>query len=319
MKKKINIGIIGKNFGHKVTYKVIKKIKTLKTIAFCFKTNSYLKNNKTITIYNDWKKLLKNKNLNAVVIASPPETHFNIIKEAIKNKIHIFCEKPVTKSYREINQICSIIKKKNIIHFVNFEFPQIQAFIFFKKKILNNIKIKKINIEWFMKIPQQKRSSWKDSHKKGGGVFYNYLCHCIYYLIDLFGELVVEKSIKKPSKNPKDLMIKFRNINKNFIININLKILPITSKKKSIHQIKIFSNKGIYSLLSKTENVNDKFCLKKSNKIIFQPKIDNEDFRIFPILKNLKNFQKSIFNKKITRPNFFDARKIHLIINQLSS
>ena len=319
MKKKINIGIIGKNFGHKVSYKAIKRIKSFNTVAFCFKSKSFLKIDKKIKIYKDWKNLLNKKNLNAIVIASPPETHFKIIKEAIKKKIHIFCEKPVTRSYEEIYQICNIIKKKNIVHFVNFEFPQIQAFIFFKKKILDNIKIKKINIEWFIKIPRQKRSSWKDPHQKGGGVFYNYLCHCIYYLIDLFGELVVEKSIKKINKNPKNLMIKFRNINKNFIININFKILPIKSKKKSIHQIKIFSNKGIYSLLSKTENVNDKFCLKKSNKIIFKPKVNNEDFRIFPMHKNLKNFQKSIINKKITRPNFFDAKKVHLYINQLSS
>lgn len=319
MKKKINIGIIGKNFGHKVTYKVLKKIKSFNTIAFCFKSSSYLKNDKKITIYKDWKKLLRNKRLDAIVIASPPETHFKIIKEAIKRKIHIFCEKPATKSYREINQICNIIKKKKIIHSVNFEFPNIGAFIFFKKKILDNIKIKKINIEWFIKIPQQKRSSWKNSHKRGGGIFYNYICHNIYYLNDLFGELVIDKSIKQPSKNPKNLIIKFRNINENFIININFKILTIGSKKRSIHKIKIFSNKGIYSLLSKTENINDKFYLKKSNKIIYKPKMNNEDFRIYPMLKNLKNFQKSIINKKIAKPNFFDAKKIHLVINKLSS
>ena len=319
MKKKINIGIIGKNFGHKVTYKVIKKIKSFNTIAFCFKSNSYLKNNKKITIYKDWKKLLNNKNLNAIVIASPPETHFKIIKEAIKKKIHIFCEKPVTKSLKEINQICNMIKKKNIIHSVNFQFPNIGAFIFLKKKILNNIKIKKINIEWFIKIPRHKRSTWKDLHKKGGGIFYNYLCHNIYYLNELFGELLIEKSIKKPRKNPKSLIIKFRNIKDNFIININFKILSVSSKKKPNHKIQILSNKGIYLLLSKTESVKDKFYLKKSNKIIYKPKIDNEDFRISPMLKNLRNFQKSIINKKIAKPNFFDAQKVHSVINKLSS
>lgn len=319
MKKKINVAIIGKNFGHKVTYEVIKKIKALNTIAFCFRTNSNFKNNKKILVYKDWKKLLKNKNLNAIIIASPPETHFDIIKEAIKKKIHVFCEKPVTRSYKEINKICNLIKEKKIVHGVNFEFPKIESFIFFKERILKNIKINNVDIKWFMKIPRQKRPSWKDIHKKGGGIFYNYISHSIYYLNDLFGELVIKDSIKKPIKNPKSIIIKFCDINRNFIINLTFKILPLSSKQKSIHQIKVFSNKGIYTLFSKTENVNDKFLLKKSNKIIYKPRIRNEDFRIYPMLKNLKNFQRSIVDKKITKPNFFDAKRVHQIINQLSS
>ena len=36
-------------------------------------------------------------------------------------------------------------------------------------------------------------------------------------------------------------------------------------------------------------------------------------------LTNLKNFQKSINEKKILKPNFFDAKKVHFIINELSS
>ena len=32
-----------------------------------------------------------------------------------------------------------------------------------------------------------------------------------------------------------------------------------------------------------------------------------------------KNFQKSINEKKLLKPNFFDAKKIHFIINELSS
>ena len=73
MKKKINIGIIGRNFGYKVIFKVIKKIKSFNTIAFCFKKSSNLKNYKHIKIYKNWKKILQDKNINAVVIASPPK------------------------------------------------------------------------------------------------------------------------------------------------------------------------------------------------------------------------------------------------------
>ena len=202
---------------------------------------------------------------------------------------------------------------------VNYEFPKIAAFKFFKKNILKKIYIKKIQVNWTIKISQQKRSSWKNSHNRGGGIFYNYICHNIYYLEDLFGDFVIEKLDKNRKKNPTSIKIKLKNIKKNFIIYVNFKILSLKSKQKPIHQIKIFSKNYNFELFSKTESLSDQFILKKSNKVIFKPINDKKDFRFYPVFTNLKNFQKSINEKKLLKPNFFDAKKIHFIINELSS
>ena len=317
--KKINVGIIGKNFGYKLIFTVIQRVKEFNTIAFCFKNPSNFKTVNKIKIYTDWKKMLSNKKINAVIISSPPETHLEIIKTAIKKKIHIFCEKPVTKSYKQVIQVTNLLKNKKLFHMVNYEFPKIAAFKFFKKNILKKIHIKKIQINWTIKISRQKRSSWKNSHNRGGGIFYNYICHSIYYLEDLFGDFVIEKLDKNRKKNPTSIKIKLRNIKKNFIIYVNFKILSLKSKQKPIHQIKIFSKKNNFELFSKTESLSDQFILKKSNKVIFKPINDKKDFRFYPVFTNLKNFQKSINEKKLLKPNFFDAKKIHFIINELSS
>ena len=317
--KKINVGIIGKNFGYKLIFNVIQRLKEFNTIAFCFKNPSNFKTVNKIKIYTDWKKMLSNKKINAVIISSPPETHLEIIKTAIKKKIHIFCEKPVTKSYKQVIQVTNLLKNKKLFHMVNYEFPKIAAFKFFKKNILKKIHIKKIQINWTIKISHQKRSSWKNSHNKGGGIFYNYICHSIYYLEDLFGDFVIEKLDKNRKKNPTSIKIKLKNIKKNFIIYVNFKILSLKSKQKPIHQIKIFGKNNNFELFSKTESLSDQFILKKSNKVIFKPINDKKDFRFYPVFTNLKNFQKSINEKKLLKPNFFDAKKIHFIINELSS
>ena len=317
--KKINVGIIGKNFGYKLIFNVIQRVKEFNTIAFCFKNPSNFKTVNKIKIYTDWKKMLSNKKINAVIISSPPETHLEIIKTAIKKKIHIFCEKPVTKSYKQVIQVTNLLKNKKLFHMVNYEFPKIAAFKFFKKNILKKIYIKKIQINWTIKISQQKRSSWKNSHNRGGGIFYNYICHSIYYLEDLFGDFVIEKLDKNRKKNPTSIKIKLRNIKKNFIIYVNFKILSLKSRQKPIHRIKIFSKKNNFELFSKTESLSDQFILKKSSKVIFKPINDKKDFRFYPVFTNLKNFQKSINEKKLLKPNFFDAKKIHFIINELSS
>ena len=317
--KKINVGIIGKNFGYKLIYTVIHRIKEFNTIAFCFKNPVNFKTINKIKIYTDWKKMLSNKKIDAVIISSPPETHLEIIKTAIKKKIHIFCEKPVTKSYKQVMQVINLLENKKLLHIVNYEFPKIAAFKFFKKNILKKIHIKKIQINWTIKMPQQKRSSWKNFHNKGGGIFYNYICHTIYYLQELFGDFSIENVNKDRKKNPMNIKIKLRNIKKNFIIYINFKILSLKSKQKPIHQIKIFDKNNNFELFSKTKSLSDQFILKKSNKVIFKPIDNKKDFRFYPVFENLKNFQKSINEKKILKPNFFDAEKIHFLINRISS
>ena len=153
MKNKINLGIIGKNFGYNVIYKAFSKNKTYKVKGFSYKSKKTEKINipKGIKIYSDWKKLILDKKISAVIIATPPILHKSITKFAIQNNKHVFCEKPFTCTLRDANFICNLVKrKKNISHMVNYEFADIDAFRFFKKKIISNLKINKIFLNWFI-------------------------------------------------------------------------------------------------------------------------------------------------------------------------
>ena len=139
MQNKINIGIIGKNFGYNVIYKSFLKNKRYKIKGFSFKSKKKdkIKISKNIKIYSSWKKLILDKKINAIVIATPPILHKSIIKFAFKNNKHVFCEKPFTCSTKEANFVCNLVKrKKNISHMVNYEFGEIDAFNFFRKKKL---------------------------------------------------------------------------------------------------------------------------------------------------------------------------------------
>ena len=91
MQNKINIGIIGKNFGYNVIYKSFIKNKNYRIKGFCFKSKKVGKLiiPKNIKIYSSWKKLILDKKIDAVAISSPPKTHEKIVRFAIK-KINIF-------------------------------------------------------------------------------------------------------------------------------------------------------------------------------------------------------------------------------------
>ena len=87
MKKKINVGIIGRNFGYKVIYKALIKHKYFNVIGFSFKKKiSNIILPKNIKIYKNWKQLVSNKKIKAIFIASPPNTHKEIINFSLKKK-----------------------------------------------------------------------------------------------------------------------------------------------------------------------------------------------------------------------------------------
>ena len=136
MQNKINLGIIGKNFGLNVIYKAFLKNKKFNIVGFSFKSKkTKITIPKNVKVYSSWKNLILDKKINAIVIAAPPVLHKKMIKFALKNNKHIFCEKPFTCSNKEANSICNLLKrKKKISHMVNYEFAEIPAFNFLKKK-----------------------------------------------------------------------------------------------------------------------------------------------------------------------------------------
>ena len=110
MQNKINLGIIGKNFGYHVIYKSFLKNKKYKIKGFAFKSKKTekIKIPKTVKIYSSWKKLILDKKINAVVIAAPPILHKSIIKFAIKNNKHVFCEKPPSRTSEEMLKVMEV-------------------------------------------------------------------------------------------------------------------------------------------------------------------------------------------------------------------
>jgi len=318
MKNKINLGIIGKNFGLQVVYKAFLKNKKFKVLGFSYKSKNFdkLKIPRNIKVYTDWKKLILDKKIQAVAVATPPVTHKNIVNFAIKNNKHIFCEKPFTCSVQETNDICKLIKKKNISHMVNYEFAEIESFKFFKNNILNKkIKIKKISLNWFIGLRKRSNNSWKEKHKKGGGMIFNYVCHSIFYLEFLFGEMSsIKSNISLGKKSSLDAVIFFKS---GLHAQLKVKLIANNSKINPIHQLKVESDNGVYYLRTDVNKLSDQFQVIKSGKLLFKNKKSSKDFRIIPTFNNSKKFSSWILKGKKQKENFFMGQRIHLIINKM--
>jgi len=61
--------------------------------------------------YADYKKMLKNENLDAVYIASPHKFHYKQIMDSMKAGCHVVTEKPMVCSITDARKVCAASKK----------------------------------------------------------------------------------------------------------------------------------------------------------------------------------------------------------------
>ena len=93
----------------------------------------------------DFNYILKKKDIELFVIASPTTTHDFYIKKLIKFKKMIYCEKPITNNNKNLGKLKSLIKKSKINFCVGLNRRFAKEYVSLKKKVnkkkINNIQI----------------------------------------------------------------------------------------------------------------------------------------------------------------------------------
>jgi predicted dehydrogenase len=114
------IGIGSPQSRGRAIYGEAKKDKSVTYIAACDVDARHLKNalemmkkdgfNDAVG-YSDYRKLLDNKNINAVTIATPDHWHALVAIEALKRGKDIYCEKPLTLTIAEAQALMKVAKE----------------------------------------------------------------------------------------------------------------------------------------------------------------------------------------------------------------
>ncbi|WP_299119361.1 Gfo/Idh/MocA family oxidoreductase [uncultured Winogradskyella sp.] len=116
----INIGVIGTGVRGSGLMSIINSIDKVNVIAGCdvlpFRLEKGLaKSNSKVAGYSDYRNLLDNKDIDAVIVAVPFHLHSKIAVDALDAGKHVFCEKTLAKGYDGVKQLVNKAKQsKNI-------------------------------------------------------------------------------------------------------------------------------------------------------------------------------------------------------------
>jgi predicted dehydrogenase len=110
--ERLNIGIIGT--AHRAESN-IKGVKSENIVAVCDIDDTYLakisNDYPQAQMYNDFRKLVEQADLDAVVISTADHTHAPATVAALQRGLHVYCEKPLTHSLYEARAVANHAKR----------------------------------------------------------------------------------------------------------------------------------------------------------------------------------------------------------------
>lgn len=174
------------------------------------KAKDFAKRHKVPYWYNKVEDLLANPAINAVYIATPPSSHFEIVQKCLAANKFIYLEKPITIDYKEALELQKIITSQHKIVVAHYR-RNLPAFLKVKalldEKVLG--KIHSVNIDLMQaaqtetKIITKTEDHWRlQPEISGGGYFNDIAPHQIDLMYYYFGDIVNAKGFSTAhSKN----------------------------------------------------------------------------------------------------------------------
>jgi predicted dehydrogenase len=91
----------------------------------------------------DWKKLVERPDVDIVDIALPQNLHYEIALAAAKAGKHIFCEKPLSMSSRQAEEMLKVCEDNKVVHYLNHNYRRVPA-VAQAKRLIDEGKIGRI-------------------------------------------------------------------------------------------------------------------------------------------------------------------------------
>lgn len=278
-------------------------------------------NIKELNFYNSYEDLIKVKEIDAIYISTLNNTHRELVILANNYNKKILCEKPLGMNFSEVQELHSLLKKKEEIFLeaIAYRAHPIIPTIF---EILNDKEIgqiKKIESTFGFKVRKIKKESRLFNKKVGGGAILDLGCYPLSFFnlfdkkkdikviesnfelcetdVDIDGEISLKidskiDAIGKVSLR-ENLENKCRIHCENALITIPSPWLPTNKTfveietKSRYYKRLISSNKNVYQHLLEASSI---FFLKKENKSKFLVGID-ESLKISKIIDLWKDWR----------------------------
>ncbi|MEO1234169.1 MAG: Gfo/Idh/MocA family oxidoreductase [Myxococcota bacterium] len=141
-----------------------------------------LKKHAKVEVFKDFKRMIDDKNLDAILIATPTKTHFEIARYALDRGLHTFLEKPFTLTLDEGRTLLDLASKKGVVNQVGFHNHFIGTFAEVRRLVKSGAIGDLYHVEgeaYGQVVTKPKASTWRSKKSEGGGCLHDYASHVV--------------------------------------------------------------------------------------------------------------------------------------------
>lgn len=194
MDKKINVAIIGFGLSGKVFHAPLIANMPEFNLAKIYTSNpESIRTIKELyprtSIAADVGEIMKDEDIQLVVVASPNLSHFSTAKEAIISEKHVIVEKPFTVTSKEADNLIALSRKYGRVISVyhnrrwDSDFKTVKKVL--ESKLLGDLAECEIHFDRFRSCI--KENAWREECTPGSGVLYDLGSHLVDQALVLFG------------------------------------------------------------------------------------------------------------------------------------
>ncbi|MEI6865907.1 Gfo/Idh/MocA family oxidoreductase [Flavicella sp.] len=341
--KNINIGVIGTGSRGKGLISLINELENLTLYSCCdnlpFRLEEGLaRAGKGVKGYSNYKNLLNDENIHAVIVSTTFSAHAEVTKAAIEAGKHVYSEKTLAKNYSGIKSLVNIVKTSNKVFQTGHQYHSSRLYEHVVGLIKNG-KIGKVsafecqwnrNGDWRRKVdnPDLERAiNWRMYKEYSGGLLAELSSHQIDF-VNWVLEATPEKVMGVGGIDYwKDGRETYDNIHLiySYPEGVKAKFSCLTNNANEGYQIKVLGDKGTILL-----DYDKAWFYPEGNKNVTHQDLDGvsgatakaemgygEAIKVLheePTRQALIDFRDNIFNKTLPKSNFITGAKTAICV-----
>ena len=138
----------------------------------------------------------------AVMVGTPPKTHFEICKQSMDAGAHVFCEKPFMFTVGEADRIIAVAREKNLLLRINNQYRYMTFYADTKRRLLAGEFGRVFYIQCWQQMfhPPTNETNWRNQLKQY--VLYEFGTHALDLVSFFFDALPDSVSANIPRSRP---------------------------------------------------------------------------------------------------------------------
>ncbi len=153
-------------------------------------------------VYPDWESLLRDPDVDAVVICPPSGLTYTVARAAIAAGKHSLCEKPLGLNYAEARELQEGAERSGRIHMVAFTFRFVPGLRYLKRLVSEGHfgEIRHWRLSYFtdFMLDPSTPIAWRNRRAQaGGGILWDMGSHAIDFARYLLGDIVAVSGVSR--------------------------------------------------------------------------------------------------------------------------